>query len=121
MKKEINKFPYGTTEVLLEDEAKNTIVALGKLLLQLIKTYGPTVVRIGLLVYLMPPSAIAKEGGSVATSPDPDGLTVLPATKELLGIAAVGLACAAAAVNSVTALGIAACALIVLAKSVNKL
>ena len=44
----------------------------------------------------------------------------LPAAKELMDIAAIGLVCAAAAANPVTALGIAACLITIVAKACNK-
>ena len=56
--------------------------------------------------------------GPAGKTPSPN---VLPATKELLGIAAVGLVCAAAAANPVTAMGIAACLVTIAAKACNKL
>jgi len=46
---------------------------------------------------------------------------VLPATKELIGIAAVGLVCTAEASNPVIVMGIPACLLTIAAKACNKL
>jgi hypothetical protein len=66
-----------------------------------------------------PPSG-SPAGNQCAPKPSP-APNVLPATKELLGIAAVGLVCAAAAANPVTAMGIAACVLTIAAKACNKL
>lgn len=115
IKREIEKFPYGTVQGLSEDEAGENI----KLFLQLMKIYGPTVLRIGLFVCLMPGCSFA-EGTNVAPSPTPPP-TSISVTKEVLGVAAVGIVCAAAAANPVTALGVAACALVIAAKSLNKL
>ena len=130
-KREIDKFPYGVSEGLTENEAKNNISKTGKGLLKMIKVYGPTVLRIALIVYLLPESALADETpGSTPSSPSscpsqvapaPAPLQVLPATKEVLGIAAVGLICAAAAANPVTVLGIAACIVAIAAKGAGKL
>ena len=53
--------------------------------------------------------------------PAPTSARLLPATKELISVAAVGLVCAAASANPVTALGIAACLITVAAKTVGKL
>ena len=119
IKREIEKFPYGTVQGLSEAEARDNI----KLLLQLIKTYGPTALRIALVVYLIPISASADGTPAPSNSVAPSGnsLNVLPATKEFLGIAAVGLVCAAAAANPITGLGIAACVVTVVAKACNKL
>lgn len=122
LKREIEKFPYGTVQGLSEAEARDNI----KLLLQLIKTYGPTALRIALVVYLIPTSASADgtpapSNSSDSVAPSGNSLNVLPATKEFLGIAAVGLVCAAAAANPITALGIAACVVTVVAKACNKL
>ena len=137
-KREIDKFPYGVSEGLTENEAKDTIYKTGKSLLKIIKIYGPTVLRIALVVYLLPESALAdgtpgsppSSPNSCPTSPNscptqvapaPTQLQVLPATKEVLGIAAVGLICAAAAANPVTVLGIAACVVAIAAKGAGKL
>src|SRR5210317_2185923 len=109
IKREIEKFPYGTVRGLSEDEAGENI----KLFLQLMKIYGPTVLRIGLFVCLMPGCSFA-EGNNVAPSPSPTPApTGVSLTKEVLGVAAVGIVCAAAAANPVTALGVAACALVI--------
>lgn len=134
-KREIDKFPYGVSEGLTENEAKDNISKTGKSLLKIIKVYGPTVLRIALVVYLLPESALADgTPGSTPSSPNncptqcpaqvapaPTQLQVLPATKELLGIAAVGLICAAASANPVTVLGIAACVVAIAAKGAGKL
>lgn len=130
-KREIDKFPYGVSEGLTENEAKDNISKTGKSLLKIIKVYGPTVLRIALVVYLLPESALADgTPGSTPSSPNscptqvapaPAPLQVLPATKEILGIAAVGLMCAAAAANPVTVLGIAACVVAIAAKGAGKL
>ena len=60
-------------------------------------------------------------GKQCAPTPAPNSPNVLPAVKEFIGIAAVGLVCAAAASNPVTAMGIAACLLTIAAKASNKL
>ena len=132
-KREINKFPYGTSEELSQNEAKANISKAGKSLLNIIKSYGPTVLRIALVVYLLPKSALADgtpnsapstcpaPGNQVATAPQPTTVNLLPAGKELLGIGAVALTCAAAASNPVTFIGIGACLIVVLAKAAGKL
>ena len=131
MKREIDKYPYGNSKNLSEAEAKANMVAAGDYLLELTRIYGPTVIRIALIAVAgsLPafadgtpspkPEAPSSAPGNGALVPASNG--VLPATKELLGIAAVGLMCAAAAANPVTALGIAACALAIAAKAANKL
>lgn len=130
MKREIDKYPYGNSKNLSEAEAKANMVATKDYLLDLTKTYGPTVIRIALIA--LAGSLPAFADGTPAPTPDggsaagngalvPASNGVLPATKELLGIAAVGLICAAAAANPVSALGIAACALAIAAKAANKL
>ena len=122
IKREMEKFPYGTVEGLTEAEARENIISTGKLL----SKYGPTVLRIALLAYLIPTSAYADGTPPLAPSTcdvasSENSLNILPATKELLGIAAVGLVCAAASANPVTALGIAACVVTIAAKAFNKL
>lgn len=114
IKREIEKFLYGTIEGLSEDEAGENM----KLFLQIMKNYGLTVLRISLFVYLMPTCSFA-EGNNVAPSSNtpPTGLSV---TKEVLEVAAVYIVCASAA-NPVTALGVGTCALVIAAKSLNKL
>lgn len=122
MKGEIEKFPYGSGPGLSETEAKENFV-------NFCKEYGPLTLRIGLFALMMssssafaadtPPSGPG--GSQCAPIPAPKSPNVLPATKELIGIAAVGLVCAAAAANPVTAIGIAACLLTLGAKACNKL
>ena len=136
IKREMDKYPYGNSKGLSEDEATANMIAAGDYLLELTQTYGPTIIRIALIA--LSGSLAAFADGTPAPSTTPDGCPapastpgngalvpasngVLPATKELLGIAAVGLICAAAAANPVTALGIAACALAIAAKAANKL
>ncbi len=134
MKREIDKYPYGNSKNLSEAEAKANMVAAKDYLLELTKIYGPTVIRIALIALAVSSPAFADgtpsptpDGCPAPSSTPGDGALVpasngaLPATKELLGIAAVGLICAAAAANPVTALGIAACALAIAAKAANKL
>ena len=116
-KREIEKFPYGTGPGLSETEATKNFVIF-------CKKYGPLTLRIGLFAIIMSSSAFAADGpspGPVVPSSAPNAPKVLPATKELLGIAAVGLICAAAASNPVTAMGIAACVVTIAAKAANKL
>ena len=126
IKREINKYPYGSSKGLSEDEARANRIVARDYLLELTEIYGPTVIRIALIAVAGSLPAFAD--GTPAPSPTPDAGQlvpasngVLPATKEVLGIAAVGLICAAAAANPVTALGIAACALAIVAKATNKL
>lgn len=124
MKREIDKFPYGTASGLSETEAKENLV-------NFCKKYGPLTLRIGLFILIRSSAASAADtpgsgpvgptGNECAPTPAPNSPKVLPATKELVGIAAVGLVCAAAAANPVTAMGIAACLLTVAAKACNKL
>ena len=126
MKREIEKFPYGTSSSLSETEAKKNFV-------NFCKKYGPLTLRIGLFVLITSSAASAADtpapgsspvgpaGNQCAPSPAPKSPNVLPATKELVGIAAVGLVCAAAAASPVTAMGIAACLLTIAAKACNKL
>ena len=131
MKREIEKFPYGTSSSLSETEAKKNFV-------NFCKKYGPLTLRIGLfvLITLITSSAasaadtpapapgsspVGPAGNQCAPSPAPKSSNVLPDTKELMGITAVGLVCAAAAANPVTAMGIAACLLTIAAKACNKL
>ena len=123
-KREIEKFPYGTPQGLSEDEAKANFISF-------CKKYGPVTVRIGFFAIVMSSSSAfasdAPPPGPLPGTPPgqlcpaPSSPKVLPALKELLGIAAVGLICAAASANPVTALGIAACALAIAAKAANKL
>ena len=120
MKREIEKFPYGTGSGLSETEAKENFV-------NFCKDYGPLTLRIGLFALMMSSTAFAADtspsgpaGNQCAPTPT-NSPNVLPATKELVGIAAVGLVCAAAAANPVTAMGIAACLLTIAAKAFNKL
>jgi hypothetical protein len=122
MKREIEKFPYGTGSGLSEAEAKENFV-------NFCKDYGPLTLRIGLFALMMSSTAFAADtppsgpaGNQCAPTQSPtNSPNVLPATKELVGIAAVGLVCAAAAANPVTAMGIAACLLTIAAKACNKL
>ena len=128
MKREIEKFPYGTSSSLSETEAKKNFV-------NFCKKYGPLTLRIGLFVLITSSASAASAadtpapgsspvgpaGNQCAPSPAPKSPNVLPATKELVGIAAVGLVCAAAAASPVTAMGIAACLLTIAAKACNKL
>ena len=132
-KREIDKFPYGVSEGLSDNEAKENMYKAGKGLLKVIKIYGPTVLRIALIVYLLPESALADgtpssspspnptPGNQAAPAPQPTTVNLLPAGKELLGIGAVALTCAAAASNPVTFMGIGACLIVVLAKAAGKL
>jgi len=120
-KQELEKFPYGTASGLTDAEAKENFIEFWK-------KYGPITLRVGLFVVLMSTSALAADTlpapsspGQCAPAPNPASPTILPATKELLGVAAVGIVCAAAVANPVTALGIAACLLTVAAKAANKL
>lgn len=87
-KREIDKFPYDVSEGLTEHEAKDNISKTGKGLLEIIKIYGPTVLRIAFVVYLLPESALADETPASSPGGYPTQLQVLPATKEVLGIAA---------------------------------
>ena len=132
MKREIEKFPYGTSSSLSETEAKKNFV-------NFCKKYGPLTLRIGLFVLITSSasavsaadttapapapgsSPVGPAGNQCAPSPAPNSPNVVPAAKELVGIAAVGLVCAAAAANPVTAMGIAACLLTIAAKACNKL
>ena len=121
MKREIEKFPYGTESGLSETEAKENFV-------NFCKEYGPLTLRIGLFTLMMSSPAFAADtppsgpaGNQCVPPPAPNSPNVLPATKELVGIAAVGLVCAAAAANPVTAMGIAACLVTIAAKACNKL
>ena len=130
-KREIDKFPYGVSEGLSDNEAKENMYEAGKGLLEVTKIYGPTVLRIALIVYLLPESALADgtpspspnptPGSQVASAPQPTTANLLPAGKELLGIGAVALTCAAAASTPVTFMGIGACLIVVLAKAAGKL
>ena len=123
MKREIDKYPYGTSKNLSEAEAKANILAAKDYLLELTEIYGPTVIRITLITLAGSLPAFADGTSSTpangALVPAKNG--VLPATKELLGIAAVALMCAAATANPVTVLGITACAIGIVAKAANKL
>ena len=140
IKREIDKYPYGNSQGLSEDEAQSNIIATGELLLELIEEYGPVVCRVAVIVLLKGalPAFAADSSSTPSGGPDncnnpgsvssdgqgqlvPISGSVLPATKELLGIAAVGLMCAAAAANPVTALGIAACIAAIAAKAAGKL
>ena len=138
IKREIDKYPYGNSQGLSEDEAQSNIIATGEFLLELMEEYGPVVCRVAAIALLkgaLPafaadPSSTPSGGPDSCNSPGsqssggqlvPISNNVLPATKELLGIAAVGLMCAAAAANPVTALGIAACIVAIAAKAANKL
>ena len=130
MKREIEKFPYGTSSSLSETEAKKNFV-------NFCKKYGPLTLRIGLFVLITSSasavsaadttapapgsSPVGPAGNQCAPSPAPNSPNVVPAAKELVGIAAVGLVYAAAAANPVTVMGIAACLLTVAAKACNKL
>ena len=121
MKREIEKFPYGTGSGLSDIEARKNF-------LDFCKEYGPLTLRIGLIAFMMSSPAYAADtppsgpaGTQCAPTSSPNQLNVLPATKELVGIAAVGLVCAAASASPVTAMGIAACLLTVAAKACNKL
>ena len=130
MKREIEKFPYGTSSSLSETEAKKNFV-------NFCKKYGPLTLRIGLFVLITSSASAASAadtpapapgsspvgpaGNQCAPSPAPNSPNVLPATKELLSVAAVGLVCAAAVANPVTAMGIAACLVTIAAKACNKL
>lgn len=129
-KREIDKFPYGVSEGLSDNEAKENMYKAVKGLLEVTKFYGPTVLRIALIVYLLPESALADGTPSSSPSPNPtSGSQVAPApqpttveaVKELLGIGSVALTCAAAASNPVTFMGIGACLIVVLAKAAGKL
>ena len=111
MKGEIEKFPYGTSSGLSETEAKENLV-------NFCKKYGPVTLRIGLFVLMtslavsavdtLGSDPVGPTGNQCTPSPAPNSPNLLPATKELLGIAAVGLVCAAAAANPLTAMGIGA-------------
>ena len=124
MKREREKFPYGNSSGLSETEAKENFV-------NFCKKYGPLTLRIGLFVLMTSSAASASDtpgsgpggptGNQCTSSSVPNVPKVLPATKELMGIAAVGLVCAAAAANPVTAMGIAACVVTIAAKACNKL
>lgn len=121
-KREIDKYPYGKSEA----EARANMIATRDYLLEFMQTYGPTSIRIALLASAGSLSAVADGTPAPTSAPGGGALVpasngVLPATKEFLGIAAVGLICAAAAANPVTVLGIAACALAIAAKAANKL
>ena len=129
-KREIDKFPYGTSEGLSENEAKDNISKVTKSLLNIIKNYGPTILRIALVVYLLPESALADGKPSAPSSspapgsqvtPAPQPVNLLPAGKELLGVGAVALTCAAAASAPITFIGIGACIVVVIAKAAGKL
>lgn len=120
-KREIEKFPYGTGPGLSETEATKNFVIF-------CKKYGPLTLRIGLFAWMLSSSVFAADnpasgaaGKQCAPTPAPNSPNVLPAVKEFIGIAAVGLVCAAAASNPVTAMGIAACLLTIAAKASNKL
>lgn len=129
-KREIEKFPYGTSQGLSEEEAKKNL----KDFISFCKKYGPTTIRIGLFAIMMSSSASAIDGPPPGSPPSPTPgqltptpcrapgliLALLPALKEFLGIAAVGLTCAAAAASPVRGMGIAAYALIIAAKAANK-
>ena len=124
MVREIEKFPYGNRSGLSESQAKENFI-------DFYKQYGPLTLKICVFVFLLTStSALAVDtpapapnqcpaGGPVSPAPAPNN--ILPATKELIGIAAVGLVCAAAATNPVTSMGIAACLLTIAAKACNKL
>ena len=125
-KREVEKFPYGSSN-LLETQVKQNFV-------NFCKKYNLLTLRIGLFVLINSSFASAADSGSAsgsspggpasnqcAPSPAPNSLNVLPATKELLGIGAVALVCVAASTNWVTAMGIAACLLTIAAKASNKL
>lgn len=123
MKREIEKFPYGSGSGLSEIEAQRNLS-------NFCKEYGPLTVRLVFFVWMFSSSSFAVDpptptggpaGNQCAPTPAPNSTNVLPATKELLGAAGVGLICAAAASNPVTALGVAACILAVAAKAFNKL
>lgn len=129
MKREIEKFPYGTSSTLSETEAKQNFV-------NFCKKYGPLTLRIGLFVLITssasaasaadtPPPApgsspVGPAGNQCAPVPVP-APNSLNTTKELLGIAAVGIVCASAVTTPVTGMGIAACLLTIAAKAFNKL
>ena len=121
MKREIEKFLYGTSSGLSEAEAKENFV-------NFCKKYGPLTLRISLFALMMslpafaadtPPSGPARN--QCAPTAAPNSPNVLSATKELVSIAAVGLVCATAAANPVTTMGISACLVTVAAKACNKL
>ena len=112
-KRQIEKFPYGTGPGLSETEAKENFTIF-------CEKYGSLTLRIGLFALMASSSAFAVDG-PVAPAPGPNSAKLLPATKELLSVAAVGLVCAAATANPVSTLGVAACFLTVAAKAANKL
>ena len=121
MKHEIEKFPYGTGSGLSKNEAKENIV-------NFCKQYVPLTLRIGLFALMMSSSTFAADtltsgsaGNQCTATPTPNSPNILTATKELVGIAAVGLVCAAAAANPLTVMGISACLLTIVAKAMNKL
>ena len=128
MKRKIDKFPYKTSSNLSETEAKKNFV-------NFCRKYGPLTLRIGLFVLITSSASAASAadtpapgsspvgpaGNQCSPSPAPNSPNVLPATKELLGIAAVGLVCASAAANPVTVMGITACLVTIAAKACNKL
>lgn len=104
-----------------------------KHLLKVIQIYGPTVLKIALIVYLLPESTLADGTHSSSPSPNPTPgnqmapapqlitVNLLPTGKELLGIGAVALTCAATASNPLTFMGIGTCLIVVLAKALGKL
>ena len=129
MKRKIDKYPYDNSKNLSEVEAIDNMVSAIDYLLELTRNYGPTtIIRIALIA--LSGNLIAFADLDTAPSPTlnpvngilvPASNVVFPATKELLGIAAVGLICAAAVINPVTPLDIAACALTIGAKTANEL
>ena len=121
MKREIEKYPYGSSVELSETEAKENFISF-------LKNYGPLTLRIGFFILMTTsyvhadvPGPSPAPGNQCTPAPSPNAPKILPATKEFIGIAAVGLVCAAAATNPVTAMGIAACLLTIAAKACNKL
>ena len=128
MKRETEKYPYGTSLHLSETEAKENFVFF-------LKQYGPLTLRIGFFILLTSSSVFASDipgpsptpgpspapGNQCSPVPSPNAPKILPATKELIGIAAVGIVCAAAATYPVTLMGIAACIVTIAAKACNKL
>ena len=123
MKSEIEKFPYGSGPGLSEIEARENII-------NFFEDYGLLTLRIGLFALMLSPDAFAIDttgpvnpvgSNQCAPTPAPNAPKVLPATKELISVAAVALVCAAATTNPVTAIGIAACLVTVAAKAFNKL
>jgi len=64
MKREIEKFPYGTSSNLSETEAKKNFV-------NFCKKYGPSTLRIGLFVLMTSSAAFAAD----TTGSSPVGLT----------------------------------------------